>query len=158
MTEDRDFEQEELERTRFDPNYDPAFNEYIDVPKGPGGFRVPNPTPLELIRKVTASTCHISEEADRRLISVLPYEGDRIDVPEDNEAFAVIRTDAGYLIRKLFVTVYPENIDSLVKLTGSRKMFYDLFITQKEKGLEIDEVCLDRDGPVYNQYEVFEWS
>lgn len=158
MTDDIDFEQEELERTRFDPDYNPRFNEYIDVPKGPGGFRVPCATPLELIRKVLVSTSHISEEADRRLIGILPYEGERIYWPEDDEAFVVIRREYGYLIRKLFVTVEPENVDKLSELVGSRDMLHDLFITQKEKGVDIDEVCLDKDGPVYKQYEVFEWT
>lgn len=40
MTEDRDFEQEEMDKTRFDPDYDMAFNEHIDVPKTRDGVRV----------------------------------------------------------------------------------------------------------------------
>lgn len=37
-----DFEARELDRTRFDPNYDAGLNEHVNVPKGPGGIRIDN--------------------------------------------------------------------------------------------------------------------
>jgi len=161
VKDDIDFEEQELARTRFDPAHDAKYNEYIDVPKGFGGIRlpqasVPEAKPLEIVRRLLASTAHMTLETNKELCRLLPNEGDSLCTQPD-EVIEIIRKSDGFLVRKLCEgRIAQPQMESVYALLGNRRLWYALCAVGGHLG-GIDEVLLDAHGPVYPQWESWVW-
>lgn len=116
-------------------------------------------TTVEKMVRVVVSTAHMKVDAAMKLSVLIPLEEDSISLPSNlDEAVTITRKPEGFLVTKVYTgRLKRTHLECLYGLLGNREMWHNLFHIMYNRAESIDEVLLSADGPVYSQWESWEW-